>query len=94
MGIFHAKNPSKNIAHLFSPGIDTCPKFSARGYECDKHHNECNHVFEAKKTPMEKNEAICDKNLVDESGWFNKASFLRINLKPKYKKAFGGCQQV
>ena len=89
MCIIYAKNPSKNSAHIFLHGIDACPKFSARGYKFDKRHNECKHVFEAKKIPMDQIEAIGDKFLADGSGWFNKASFIMVDLKPKYRKLFG-----
>ena len=31
-------------------------------------------------------EAIGDKFLANDSGWFNIASFIMVNLKPKYRK--------
>ena len=89
MGIFYAKNPARNIAHIFPPRIGTCPKFSARGYKCNKGHNKCKHVFEAKKIPIDQIEAISDQFLTYGSGWFNTAFFVGINLKPKYKKLLG-----
>ena len=66
--------------------MNACPKFSTRGYKYDKRHNTCKHVFEAKKILMDQIEAICDKFLVDGSGWSNKLSFVKINLKPNHNK--------
>ena len=89
MGIFYAKTPSKKIAHTFPPGIDACPKFSTRGYKCDKYHNECKDVFEARNILMDQIEAIGNILLADGSDWFNKESSVRINLKPKYRTILG-----
>ena len=89
MGMFYVKDPSKNIAHLFSHWIYALPKFSARGYKYDRRRNNCKYLFEAKKIQMKQIEAIGDKFLADGSGWSNKASFVMIDITPKYKKLFG-----
>ena len=89
MGMFHTKDPSKNADHLFLPEINGCVKFCARGFECRKCHNKCKHWFQAHKITMDQIQTIGDKFPADGSGWFNKGSFVMINLKNKCKKLLG-----
>ena len=38
---------------------------------------------------MKQIEAIGNKFLADGLGWFSKASFIMVDLKPKYRKLLG-----
>ena len=89
MGIFYVNNPSRSSRNIFLSRVDASSDFGCRGHECPKSFQNCNHFFNATKIPMKQIEAIDDKFLADGSGWFNKASFIMVDLKPKYRKLLG-----